>query len=219
MRTLSGSSPPAPTSRRSSMSATMSMSSGHPVEPVHGTAIMPYQAYSAASAAPYPPRPGSPRSPTRGEPPPFYRHPPPTAGRSPTIAYRAPPMPGTPARAGASLHLPPPASPPTRRSPVRAPSPSIAGAGSGSLRLPAPASSSASPSVRRSSISLAEITTPYNREPKPQPPPGGSKNHRAQATPPPGRRLRQCTPPGPASVPASPRRHIHIVDLRQQVPV
>ncbi|KAI9065438.1 hypothetical protein FKP32DRAFT_1590616 [Trametes sanguinea] len=84
MRTLSGSSPPAPTSRRSSMSATMSMTSGHPAEPVHGTAIMPYQAYSAASAAPYPPRPGSPRSPTRGEPPPFYRHPPPTAGRSPT---------------------------------------------------------------------------------------------------------------------------------------
>ncbi|KAJ2981154.1 hypothetical protein NUW54_g10909 [Trametes sanguinea] len=56
MRTLSGSSPPAPTSRRSSMSATMSMTSGHPAEPVHGTAIMPYQAYSAASAAPYPPR-------------------------------------------------------------------------------------------------------------------------------------------------------------------
>ncbi|KAI8989827.1 hypothetical protein BD414DRAFT_570706 [Trametes punicea] len=68
MRALSGASPPAPTSRRPSIPATMSMSSGHPTEPVHGTAVMPYQAYSAAPVAPYPARPGSPRSPARGSP-------------------------------------------------------------------------------------------------------------------------------------------------------
>ncbi|KAH9852737.1 hypothetical protein C2E23DRAFT_147952 [Lenzites betulinus] len=207
MRVLPAMSPPAPTSRRASVSATMPMTSGHPAEPVHGTAIMPYQAYGATSVSPYPPRPGSPRSPTRGEPPPFYRHPPPPpppgAGRSPTIAYRphtaasasARSAPGPGSIGGTPLHLPPPASP---RSPARALSPGRR----------------TSPSVRRSSISLAEITTPYHA-------PAGPKNHSAQTTPPPGPRLRPSPPPGPAPAlaPASPHLRIHIVDLRRRVPV
>ncbi|KAI0362557.1 hypothetical protein OH77DRAFT_63350 [Trametes cingulata] len=187
---------PAPTARRPSMSATMPMTSGHPAEPVHGTAIMPYQAYGAPAPVPYPPRPASPRSPARGEPPPYYRHPASTVGRSPTIPYRPPPMPNPPPRAGAGLHLPPTASP---RSPVRPVSPSVR----------------TSPSIRRSSISLAEITAPYHAEPKPS----GPKNRCAQTTPPPGPRLRPLSPSGPAPVPASPHLRIHIVDLRRRVPV
>ncbi|KAI0822801.1 hypothetical protein BC628DRAFT_644054 [Trametes gibbosa] len=207
MRAMPGMSSPAPTSRRASMSATMPMTSGHPAEPVHGTAIMPYQAYGATSVSQYPPRPGSPRSPTRGEPPPFYRHPhppqPPGAGRSPTISYRSHPTASASSRSapapgsigGIPLHLPPPASP---RSPARALSPGMR----------------TSPSVRRSSISLAEITTPYHA-------PAGSKNHCAQTTPPPGPRLRPSPPsgPAPALAPVSPHLRIHIVDLRRRVPV
>ncbi|KAI0647459.1 hypothetical protein C8Q79DRAFT_1009555 [Trametes meyenii] len=71
MRGFPGMSPPAPASRRSSMSATMPMTTGHPAEPVHGTAIMPYSAYGTQ----YPPRPGSPRSPPDGiVPPTFHAH-------------------------------------------------------------------------------------------------------------------------------------------------
>ncbi|KAI0780520.1 hypothetical protein BD413DRAFT_618715 [Trametes elegans] len=153
-------------------SATMPMTSGHPAEPVHGTAILPYQAYGAPPAVPYPPRPASPRSPVRGgeHPPPpmpshYYRHP---MSRSPTVAYRhphpppppPPPPPGmagpsTPARQREAPHLPPPSASP-RGSPVRPGTPP-------GMRT------STSPSVRRSSISLAEITTPYHAEP-PLPP-------------------------------------------------
>ncbi|KAJ8487914.1 hypothetical protein ONZ51_g3916 [Trametes cubensis] len=260
MRTLAGASPPAPSARRPSISATMAMTSGHPAEPVHGTAIVPYHAYGTTPAAspygPPPPRPGSPRSPTRGEPPPFYRPPAPgMPGRSPTASYRAPPMPmpGTPARPP----LPLTTSPPSHRSPVRHGSPgsaSMSHSGSaGPLIGPGmrssvvgPGSASApstSPSVRRSSISLADITTPYHasEHKPPLPPPGEPKNRTAQTTPPPGHRLRPSTPPGPALPPlhppphphpppspplaspppaqAYPHRRIHIVDLRRRVPV
>ncbi|KAL1944768.1 hypothetical protein VTO73DRAFT_3198 [Trametes versicolor] len=212
LRGIPGVSPPAPTSRRPSMSATMPMTSGHPAEPVHGTAIMPYQAYGATSVSPYAPRPGSPRSPARGEPPPYYRHthppPPPhsTAGRSPTMPYHQPPGSSASARpgsiGGSALHLPPP----SPRSPARAISPSVR----------------TSPSVRRSSISLAEITTPYHAPPGGGAGPGpGPKNHSAQTTPPPGPRLRPSPPPGPATAltQASPHLRIHIVDLQRRRPV
>ncbi|KAI0636572.1 hypothetical protein C8Q77DRAFT_511379 [Trametes polyzona] len=223
MRAMPGVSPPAPTARRPSMSATMPLTSGHPAEPVHGTAIMPYQAYGASTVGTYSsrPPPGSPRSPTRGEPPPYYRHPPPPppppSGRSPSIPYRPPPGASASARggsgsiSGSSLHLPPPHShashtahthPASPRSPSRTLSPSVR----------------SSPSVRRSSISLAEITTPYHA-----PPAAGPKNRSAQTTPPPpGPRLRPSPPPGPATLalaPASPHLRIHIVDLRRRVPV
>ncbi|KAI0672806.1 hypothetical protein C8Q78DRAFT_681208 [Trametes maxima] len=244
MRGFPGMSPPAPASRRPSMSATMPMTTGHPAEPVHGTAIMPYSAYGA----PYPPRPGSPRSPVRGEPPPpFYRHSTSNTGHSPTVSYRSHPMPTTPARAGPSMHHAHPRSP---RSPVRTMSPRSTARPMSPRPLTRPMSPRsltrpmsprmlarpmspgvrASPSVRRSSISLAEITSPYHgdvkpsaRHPPPPPNTGDPKNRPAQTTPPPGHRLRTHTPPGPAHSPApqSPHLRIHIVDLplRRRVPV
>ena len=72
---------------------------------------------------------------------------------------------------------------------------------------------------RRSSISLAELTSPYNTDPRPHPPPPAQpKNSNAQTKAPPGHRLRTA-PEGPAIVEASPPLRIHIVDTRKQVPV
>ncbi|TFK90291.1 hypothetical protein K466DRAFT_583881 [Polyporus arcularius HHB13444] len=220
----STSSPTAPISRRASMSAMMPMTSGPPPEPIQGTAITPYQAYgSSGPIASYPLRPSSPRSPVRGrEPPPpsAYVAPPPPPGTSPPMSYRAPPphASGSGRLTERSVPPPPPAPTPSTGSNTTAPT-----GGMGSPRSP-PKPTPMSPNLnalrstgppRRSSISLAELTSPYNTDPRPPPLP---KNHNAQTKAPPGPRLR-TPPPGPATVDPSPRLRIHIVDTRKQVPV
>lgn len=202
-------------SRRASVSAMMPMTSGPAPEPIQGTAITPYQAYGTPGAvSSYSLRPASPRSPVRGgEASPYHRIPNPGATRSPTIGYRPPSnMPGGSggaARAGPSGPPPPPPAPTSSNASAASPhsppkplSPSLS-----TLRASAP---------RRQSISLADLTSPYNTEPKPPPPP---KNYSAQTTALPGHRLRPSPPPGPERV-EYPRRPIPpIADTRQRVPV
>ncbi|TBU50292.1 hypothetical protein BD309DRAFT_499817 [Dichomitus squalens] len=195
----------APILRRTSVSAMMPMTSGPTPEPVQGTAITPYQAYGASGAASsYPLRPTSPRSPVRGgEPAHYHRTPNTGTTRSPPVAYRGPPpLPsgsGTAARAGPSVPPPPaPTSPyvpsaSSPRSPPKPVSPNLS-----TLRASVP---------RRQSISLADLTTPYNTEPKPP------KNYSAQTTALPGLRLRPSPPLGPDPRPTT------IVDTRQRVQV
>ncbi|PIL24348.1 transcription factor [Ganoderma sinense ZZ0214-1] len=200
--------------RRPSMSAMMPMTSGPAPEPIQGTAITPYQAYGTPGAvSSYSLRPASPRSPLRGgEAPPYHRIPNPGTTRSPTIGYRPPPTmssgSGGAARAGPSGPPPPPPAPTSSNASAASPhsppkplSPSLS-----TLRASAP---------RRQSISLADLTAPYNTEPKPPPPP---KNYSAQTTALPGPRLRPSPPPGPDRV-EYPRHPIPIADTRQRVPV
>ncbi|RPD66540.1 hypothetical protein L226DRAFT_519886 [Lentinus tigrinus ALCF2SS1-7] len=224
----STSSPSAPISRRASMSAMMPMTSGPPPEPIQGTAITPYQAYGTSGpVASYPLRPASPRSPVRGrEPPPpsAYVVPPPPPGTSPPMSYRPPPPLASGSARPVERSAPPPLPAPTSSTSGSTTAPTV---GLGSPRSP-PKPTPVSPSLntlrstgapRRSSISLAELTSPYNTDPKPPPPPPAqSKNSNAQTKAPPGPRLR-TPPPGPATVEASPRLRIHIVDTRKQVPV
>lgn len=210
------------------MSAMMPMTSGPPPEPIQGTAITPYQAYGTSGpVASYPLRPASPRSPVRGrEPPPpsAYVAPPPLPGTSPPISYRAPPP--HPSGSGRTLErpAPPPLPPPISSTSSSTTVPTV---GMGSPRSP-PKPTPVSPRLttlratgapRRSSISLAELTSPYNTDPRPHPPPPAQpKNSNAQTKAPPGHRLRTA-PEGPAIVEASPPLRIHIVDTRKQVPV
>lgn len=203
-----------PISRRASVSAMIPMTSGPAPEPIQGTAITPYQAYGTPGAvSSYSLRPASPRSPVRGgEASPYHRLANPGTTRSPTIGYRPPPsMPsgsGGGARAGPSGPPPPPPAPTSSNAPAASPhsppkplSPSLS-----TLRASAP---------RRQSISLADLTAPYNTEPKPPVP---SKNYSAQTTALPGPRLRPSPPPDPERV-DYPRRPIPIADTRQRVPV
>ena len=152
--------------RRASVSHTMPMTSGPASEPIQGTAITPYQAYGIPRAAlSYSPRSASPRSPVRGGDAPLY-HPIPNPGttRSPTIGYRPPPSPpsgsGGAARAKPSGPPPPPPAP-TSSNGADAFRYSPRNALSRSLNTVCPLA------PRRQAISLADLTAPYNTEPKP----------------------------------------------------
>ncbi|KAI0797468.1 hypothetical protein C8Q75DRAFT_1773 [Abortiporus biennis] len=173
----------------SSSSSTISMTPGPTPDSVQGTAITPYhQASSSSLPTAYHNVMPTPRSPTRGEstqasgsrnvtttrsPPQIYRH---------SILETHPPNRNPPSIRSQHIHsssIPPPLTPrASSSSPVS------------NSRLPPPSRTNITPSRRRSSLSLAEITSPYNPDNLPT-----SRNHpknlQAQTLPWLGQRLRK----------------------------
>ncbi|TCD67289.1 hypothetical protein EIP91_000312 [Steccherinum ochraceum] len=169
------------------------MTAGPASEPVQGTAITPYhQSSSAANLAVYHHMMPSPRSPGRGEPPPVSVGRSSGTSRSPVSQYRPPPP-----HSGSSVRALPPPIPAHPVSPRQPPSPPPHPSSSSRLPPPQP-QQPPKPTSRRSSLSLAAITTPYTPDNMPR---SQSKNQEAQTLPWLGQRLRPAlAPSGPVPV-------------------
>ncbi|KAH8106939.1 hypothetical protein BXZ70DRAFT_262413 [Cristinia sonorae] len=169
-------------------------------EQAQGAAITPYHPLSNVPV--YHHMMSSPRSPGRGEPPQASRAS--ATPRSPVSQYRPSATHST--SSGRSFLPPHPAHPPSPRQPP--PSPTAVAPAS---RLPPPQPPPQKPTSRRSSLSLAAITTPYTPDTMPRNQP---KNPEAQTLPWPGQRLRSApTPTGPA-----PEHNFHLPPILTDLP-